>query len=104
VLVTEDPSQAVSDADVVVVDAWATRASGGPVSTVAAHFRDFRVDNVILEGAAPDVLVLHGGPISAGLELSPDIAESARGPSDRWAENRLHAVKAVLMSMFGERS
>jgi ornithine carbamoyltransferase len=96
-LLTEDPDAAVSGADAVYTDVWVSMSD--PAETAEARrgaLAGYRLDQALLERAAPQAVALHCLPAHPGEEIS---AEILYGPRQRiWdqAENRRHAQKALL--------
>jgi ornithine carbamoyltransferase len=101
-LLTNDPQAAVSGADAVYTDVWVSMSD--PAETVAARraaLAGYRVDQALLERAAPQAIALHCLPAHPGEEIT---AEVLYGPRQRiWdqAENRRHVQKALLEFLVG---
>ena len=93
----DDPAEAVAGADAVYTDVWVSM--GDSVESVEerrAALARYRLDDALLEHAAPHAIALHCLPAHAGEEIT---AEVLYGPRERiWdqAENRRHAQKALL--------
>jgi ornithine carbamoyltransferase len=93
---TEDPAEAVAGAHAVYTDVW---VSMGDEATADQRRRDlapYRIDDALLDRAAPGAIALHCLPAHPGEEVT---AEVLYGPRQRiWdeAENRRHAQKALL--------
>ncbi len=96
-ILTPDPQAAVAGADVVYTDVWVSM-SDDPASAEArrAALAPYRLDDALLDAAAPHAIALHCLPAHPGEEVS---AAVLYGPRQRiWdqAENRRHAQKALL--------
>jgi ornithine carbamoyltransferase len=93
----EDPAEAVRDAHAVYADVWVSM--GDDESTAQERRRalePYRLDDALLDRAAPDAIALHCLPAHPGEEIT---AEVLYGPRQRiWdqAENRRHVQKALL--------
>ena len=61
----------------------------------------YRIDDDLLELAAPDGIVLHCLPAHDGEEIERDVLEGPRSAVWDQAENRLHAQKALLVHLVG---
>jgi ornithine carbamoyltransferase len=92
-----DPAEAVTEAHAVYTDVW---VSMGDDEASAAERRaalgPYRLDDALLDRAAPDAIALHCLPAHPGEEITADVLY---GPRQRiWvqAENRRHAQKALL--------
>jgi ornithine carbamoyltransferase len=93
----DDPAAAAAGADVLYTDVWVSMADD---AATAGARRDalgpYRIDDALLDRAAPGAFALHCLPAHPGEEIS---AEVLYGPRQRiWdqAENRRHAQKALL--------
>jgi ornithine carbamoyltransferase len=101
VAVRTDPADAVSDAQVVYTDVWASMGQEDEAATRVAMFQSFRVDAALMAGAAPDAIVLHCLPAHRGEEIAADVIDGPRSAVWDQAENRLHAQKALLELLMG---
>jgi ornithine carbamoyltransferase len=95
--VTDDPRAAVAGADAVYTDVWVSM-SDAPDSAADRRraLAGYRIDDELLDLAAPHAVALHCLPAHPGEEIT---AEVLYGPRERiWdqAENRRHAQKALL--------
>ncbi|HTZ85023.1 MAG TPA: ornithine carbamoyltransferase [Solirubrobacteraceae bacterium] len=91
-----DPREAVAGACAVYTDVWVSMGDEQTAQERRAALADYRVDDALLDAAAPDAFALHDLPAHAGEEIT---AEVIYGPRQRiWdqAENRRHAQKALL--------
>jgi ornithine carbamoyltransferase len=105
VLETDDPREAVAGADAVYADVWVSM-SDDPATTQARRtaLAGYRIDDALLDLAAPRAIALHCLPAHPGDEIT---AEVLYGPRQRiWdqAENRRHAQKALLELLVAGRS
>jgi ornithine carbamoyltransferase len=91
-----DPHEAVAGACAVYTDVWVSMGDESSASERRAALNGYRVDDDLLDAAAPGAFAMHDLPAHAGEEIS---AEVLYGPRQRiWdqAENRRHAQKALL--------
>jgi ornithine carbamoyltransferase len=91
-----DPHEAVKDACAVYTDVWVSMGDEGTARERRGALADYRVDDALLDEAAPGAFAMHDLPAHPGEEIS---AEVLYGPRQRiWdqAENRRHAQKALL--------
>jgi ornithine carbamoyltransferase len=97
---TADPVAAVDGARAVYTDTWLSMDdSDGPARRAALD--PYRLDDALLDRAAPDAVALHCLPAHPGEEIT---AEVLYGPRQRiWdeVENRRHAQKALLELLAG---
>jgi ornithine carbamoyltransferase len=99
----EDPRDAVAGACAVYTDVW---VSMGDEQT-AEHRREalagYRVDDALLDAAAPGAFALHDLPAHAGEEITAEVLYGARQRIWDQAENRRHAQKALLEMLAGAK-
>jgi len=91
-----DPREAVQGADAVYTDVWVSMGDEDSADARRAALADYRLDDALLDAAAPGAFAMHDLPAHAGEEIT---AEVLYGPRERiWdqAENRRHAQKALL--------
>jgi ornithine carbamoyltransferase len=91
-----DPAEAVDGAHAVYTDVWVSMGDEETADRRRAALAPYRLDDALLERAAPGAIALHCLPAHPGEEIS---AEALYGPRQRiWdqAENRRHAQKALL--------
>ncbi len=65
----------------------------------AEYFRDFGLDARRLELAAPDVLVMHPGPMNRGVEISSEVADGPRSVIREQVNNGVAVRMAVLAAI-----
>jgi len=96
VLVTDDPAEALRDADVVITDTWVSMGQEDEKAERLALFGAYAVTPEAMTLARPDAIVLHCLPAYRGLEIAADVIDGPQSVVWDEAENRLHAQKAVL--------
>ncbi|MCG7407968.1 ornithine carbamoyltransferase [Paenibacillus sp. ACRRX] len=99
ITLTNDPREAVADADVVYTDVWASMGFESEQQKRELAFRDFQVDEELVKWAKSDYLFMHCLPAHRGEEVSEGVIDGNRSIVFDQAENRLHAQKAVLASL-----
>jgi ornithine carbamoyltransferase len=95
-----DPDAAVAGANAVYADVWVSMGDEESADRRRAALAPYRLDDRLLDLAAPDAIALHCLPAHPGEEIT---AEVLYGPRQRiWdqAENRRHAQKALLEWLF----
>jgi ornithine carbamoyltransferase len=93
---TTDPAEAVAGAHAVYADVWVSMGDEETADGRRAALDPYRLDDALLDRAAPAAIALHCLPAHPGEEIT---AELLYGPRQRiWqqAENRRHAQKALL--------
>jgi ornithine carbamoyltransferase len=93
------PEEAVSGAQAVYTDVWASMGQEEESAAREAAFAGFQVDEKFFSHAAPDAVFLHCLPAHRGLEVSDGMMDSPRSIVFEQAENRLHVQKAILLTL-----
>ena len=91
-----EPREAVAGAAAVYTDVWVSMGDETTAEERRAALAGYRLDDALLDAAAPGAFAMHDLPAHPGEEIS---AELLYGPRQRiWdqAENRRHAQKALL--------
>jgi ornithine carbamoyltransferase len=96
---TNDPKEAVKNADVVYTDVWASMGEEAELEGRLAAFEGFQVNENLLARAKSDVLVLHCLPAHRGEEISEQVLEAKGAAFWDQAENKRHMHKAILESL-----
>ena len=99
VLLTHDPREAVDGVDCVYTDVWTSMGQEAESADRFAAFEGFTVDEDLFRLAADDAIFMHCLPAHRGEEVSHAVMEHERSRVFDQAENRLHAFKAVLVSL-----
>ena len=93
---TTDPAEAVAGAHAIYTDVWVSMGDEETADARRAALAPYRIDDALLDRAAPDAIALHCLPAHPGEEITEAVLY---GPRERiWdqAENRRHAQKAML--------
>ncbi len=98
VTITESPAVAATGAHVINTDVWLSMGQEGQQEK-ELEFAGFQVEAGLLAHAAPGHIVLHCLPAYRGKEISEEVLELHAETIFQQAENRLHAQKAVLVSL-----
>ena len=93
------PEDAVSGAQAVYTDVWASMGQESETEARAAIFAPYQVNAALMSCAAPDALFLHCLPAHRGSEVTDEVMESPRSIVFDEAENRLHVQKAILLML-----
>ncbi len=96
-----DPLAAVDGADVVYSDAWTSMGQEAEAEARRDAFALYRVDDALLDRAAPDVVAMHCLPAHRGEEISSAVMDGPRSIIWQQSENRLHVQKALLAEVLG---
>jgi ornithine carbamoyltransferase len=92
----EDPAEAVRDAHAVYVDVWVSMGDEDTAEDRRAALAPYRLNDALLDKAAPDAIALHDLPAHVGEEITAEVLYGERQRIWDQAENRRHAQKALL--------
>jgi ornithine carbamoyltransferase len=96
-VLTDDPAEAVAGADAVYTDVWVSLSDDeAEAAERRAALAPYRVDDALLDGAAPGAVALHCLPAHPGEEITEAVLYGDRQRIWDQAENRRHAQKALL--------
>ena len=98
--VSTDP-RAVEGADVIYTDVWASMGQESEARERAAAFAAYQVDGAMFALARPEAIFLHCLPAHRGEEVTDEVMDHPRSRVFDQAENRLHAMKAILLELLG---
>jgi ornithine carbamoyltransferase len=96
VRVTEDPVEAVMDADVVYADVWVSMGREADRAYRLELLARFQVNADLVRPARPDFVFMHCLPAHMDEEVTRDVAYGPRSVIFDQAENRLHVQKALM--------
>ena len=100
VTVTEDPSEAVENADLVIADTWVSMGDTDATERRKA-LKPYQVNTTLMARAKADALFMHCLPAHRGDEVTDEVIDGPQSVVFDEAENRLHAQKAILCWCFG---
>ncbi|MCE5271410.1 ornithine carbamoyltransferase [bacterium] len=97
--VCHDPAEAVRGADFIYTDVWTSMGQEAEKQNREQAFRSFQVNAQLLSLAAKEHYVLHCLPAHRGEEITDEVIDGPHSRVFDQAENRLHAQKAVILSL-----
>ena len=92
-------AEAVTGADVLYTDVWASMGREAEAESRAEAFARYRLDEDAVALASDDVIVMHCLPAHRGEEIVAAVLDGPRSVVWDQAENRLHSHKALLASL-----
>ena len=101
-VLTADAAEAAAGADALYTDVWVSM--GDDEATAAARreaLAPYRLDDALLDRAAPGAIALHCLPAHPGEEITEEVLYGSRQRIWDQAENRRHAQKALLELLVG---
>ncbi|MBI1657947.1 MAG: ornithine carbamoyltransferase [Thaumarchaeota archaeon] len=96
---TEDPHEAVRDADVVVTDTF--KSIHHDDSHEDTLYPKYQVNDHLMSLAKPDAIFMHCLPATRDREVTTSVIDGKQSAVWDEAENRLHSQKALLVRMLG---
>ena len=100
---TTSPEEAVSGADAVYTDVWASMGQESEKEARARIFAPYQVNARLMAHAKADALFMHCLPAHRGDEVTNEVIDSPNSVVYDEAENRLHAQKAILIALMGDK-
>jgi ornithine carbamoyltransferase len=91
-----DPRAAVAGAQAVYTDVWVSMGDDDTAAERRRALAAYRVDDALLDVAAPGAFAMHDLPAHPGEEISAEVLYGERQRIWDQAENRRHAQKALL--------
>jgi ornithine carbamoyltransferase len=88
--------EAAHNADLIVTDVWASMGQEEEQAKRMIAFKDYQVNDHIMQAANPDAIFMHCLPAHRGEEVSAEVIDGPQSVVFTEAENRLHAQKALL--------
>jgi ornithine carbamoyltransferase len=80
----------------VYTDVWVSMGDEQTAGARRAALAGYRVDDALLDAAAPDAFAMHDLPAHPGEEITAEVLYGERQRIWDQAENRRHAQKALL--------
>jgi len=100
VFVTDDPAEAIKDADVVYTDSWMSyHIPKEQEAARIAKFMPYQVNAELMAHAKPDAIFMNCLPAARGYEQTAEVIDGSQSIVFDEAENRLHAQKAVILTL-----
>ena len=94
-----DPIKAVENADVVITDTWTSMGQEEEKKIRQQAFQGYQINDELMAAAKPGAMVMHCLPAYRGQEITEKIFEEHASEIFEEAENRLHAQKAVMVTL-----
>ena len=91
-----DPKEAVSGADMITTDVWASMGQEEEQALRILKFASYQVNDQLMALANKDAIFMHCLPAHREEEVSTSVIDGPQSVVWDQAENRLHAQKALL--------
>lgn len=103
VLITNDPFEAVKEADVVTTDTFISIGKENEQEKRNATFLPkYQINDEIVKHAKRDYIFMHCLPAKRGKEVTSEIIDGSHSVVWTQAENRLHVQKALLIKLLNQ--
>jgi ornithine carbamoyltransferase len=99
--ILQDPYLAAEDADVLYTDVWTSMGAESEAAKRRKAFRPFQVNDAVVSRAKSDYVFMHCLPAHRGEEVTGSVIDSGHSVVFQQAENRLHAQKAIMITLMG---
>ncbi len=99
--ISNDPSNAVKEAQVIYTDVWASMGQEEEHLKRKEIFEKYKVDQKLIDLADNDVILLHCLPAHRGEEITEEAIEGRNSYVFNQAENRLHVQQSLLAVQLG---
>lgn len=95
---TNNPIEAVRDADVIYTDVWASMGQESEAEQRKKIFQPFQLNSKLLANVQKkDYLIMHCLPAHRGEEITDEVIDGAHSIVFDQAENRLHIQKGIMV-------
>ena len=100
---TDNILEAAKDADVLYTDVWASMGQEDEKVQREKVFRGYQINDEVMAVAAEGAMVQHCLPAHREEEITAKVFEEHAEEIFAEAENRLHAQKAVMVKLMGDK-
>ena len=99
ITITNDPVSAVSGADVIYTDVWASMGQKEEAEERERVFKNFQVNEKLMSLTGKDTLFMHCLPAERDREVTDGVMESDNSIVFDQAENRMHVQNAIMIML-----
>ena len=99
ITITNDPVSAVSGADVIYTDVWASMGQKEEAEERERAFKNFQVNEKLMSLTGKDTLFMHCLPAERDREVTDGVMESDNSIVFDQAENRMHVQNAIMIML-----
>ena len=96
-----DPVKAVTGADAVYTDVCTSMGFEHEATKRAPIFKPYQVNEALMAHAQPHAIFMHCLPAHRNAEVTDAVLDGPQSVVFDQAENRLHAQKAILLTLLG---
>lgn len=99
ILISQNPQDAVTGAHVIYTDVWTSMGQEQEREKRLKDFQGFQINKQLTQWADPKYIFMHCLPAHRGEEVTADVIDGPNSVVFDQAENRLHAQKAILLTL-----
>ncbi|MDG1544671.1 MAG: ornithine carbamoyltransferase [Marine Group III euryarchaeote CG-Epi3] len=99
ITITQDPTLAVKDADVIYTDVWASMGQKEEAEERERAFKGFQVNEKLMGLTGKKTLFMHCLPAERDREVTDGVMESENSIVFDQAENRMHVQNAIMIML-----
>jgi ornithine carbamoyltransferase len=99
IAITHDVEAGVVGADAVYTDVWASMGQEEETAKRGKDFADYQVNDQLMGFANKDAVFMHCLPAHRGSEVTDSVIDGPQSIVFDEAENRLHAQKAIMVTL-----
>lgn len=101
-IITEDPIEAIKNADIVYTDTWVSMGQEEEKAKRIEIFMPYQIDEKLFSYAKQDAIFMHCLPAYRGYEVTTEVIDGKNSVIFDEAENRLHAQKAIMATLMAD--
>jgi len=94
--ITNDPKEVIKNAEVINTDVWVSMGQEEEKNKRIIAFKEFQVNEKLLELASPSSIVLHCLPAHRGEEITEEVLEGPKSLVWEQAENKMWLHMALI--------
>lgn len=102
--ITNSPTEAVSDADAVYTDVWASMGQESEQAQRRRDFADYQVNAELMSHAPDSAVFMHCLPAKRGEEVTDQVIDSPQSIVVPQAGNRMHVQKGIIVWLLGSQA
>lgn len=99
VVLTEDPAEAASGADIIYTDVWYSMGHEEERDVRRRVLAPYQVNQALMARAEEGAIFMHNLPAHRGEEVTDEVIDGPQSVVLDQAENRLHMQKAILAKL-----
>ncbi|VAX41731.1 Ornithine carbamoyltransferase [hydrothermal vent metagenome] len=96
ILTTTNPQEAVSNADVIYTDVWASMGQEAEAEARKKIFQPFQINASLMSAAPANCQFMHCLPAHRGEEVAAEVIDGSQSIVFQQAENRMHLARGLF--------